>query len=216
MANANGHGGKRAGAGRPSTVPHPTHGGKREGAGRTPGVSENISPARLLSPGQKWGFAELALRHAEAMLAIMVDIAVNGQSEAVRLAAADKVIDRAMGKAPAHIDITAMRHTDIVYQSAEELRAEFRKALEAEGVPRALLDLTVEDELEEPSAKAHFCPGESRRAGLMFSDTPGVRPAPSRLPPWVGCGTVEGRPAPARLPPCPFAFAIIASGLLAS
>ena len=101
-------------------------------------------------------------------------------------------------------------------QSAEELRAEFRKALEAEGVPRALLDLTVEDELEEPSAKAHFCPGESRRAGLMFSDTPGVRPAPSRLPPWVGCGTVEGRPAPARLPPCPFAFAIIASGLLAS
>ena len=109
MANANGHGGKRAGAGRPSTVPHPTHGGKREGAGRTPGVSENISPARLLSPGQKWGFAELALRHAEAMLAIMVDIAVNGQSEAVRLAAADKVIDRAMGKAPAHIDITAMR-----------------------------------------------------------------------------------------------------------
>ena len=43
------------------------------------------------------------------MLAIMVDIAVNGQSEAVRLAAADKVIDRAMGKAPAHIDITAMR-----------------------------------------------------------------------------------------------------------
>ena len=99
------------------------------------------------------------------MLAIMVDIAVNGTSEAVRLAAADKVIDRAMGKAPAHIDITAMRHTDIVYQSAEEPRAEFRKALEAEGVPRALLDPTVEDELEEPSAKAHFCPGERRRAG---------------------------------------------------
>ena len=66
-------------------------------------------PARLLSPGQKWAFAELALRHAEQMLAIMVDIAVNGTSEAVRLAAADKVIDRAMGKAPAHIDITAMR-----------------------------------------------------------------------------------------------------------
>ena len=130
MANANGHGGKRAGAGRPSTVPHPTHGGKREGAGRTPGVSENISPARLLSPGQKWGFAELALRHAEAMLAIMVDIAVNGQSEAVRLAAADKVIDRAMGKAPAHIDITAMRHTDIVYQSAEATNIHLRLHLD--------------------------------------------------------------------------------------
>ena len=208
----NGHGGKRAGAGRPPLLPAEAKPERMKGAAG----DITLSPARLLSPGQKWAFAELALRHAEQMLAIMVDIAVNGTSEAVRLAAADKVIDRAMGKAPAHIDITAMRHTDIVYQSAEELRADFRKALEAEGVPRALLDLTVEDELEEPSAKAHFCPGESRRAGLMFSDTPGVRPAPSRLPPWVGCGTVEGRPAPARLPPCPFAFAIIASGLLAS
>jgi hypothetical protein len=49
-----------------------------------------------------------------------------------------------MGKAPAHIDITALRHTDIVYQSAEELRAEIRRAIEEEGVPRALMDLTVE------------------------------------------------------------------------
>ena len=141
--------------------------------------------------------AELALRHAEQMLAIMVDIAVNGTSEAVRLAAADKVIDRAMGKAPAHIDITAMRHTDIVYQSAEELRAEFRKALEAEGVPRALLDLTVEDELEEPSAKAHFCPGERRRAGLsvMSPAAPFIRSG------FASAGRSGGRPAPARLPP---------------
>jgi hypothetical protein len=37
-----------------------------------------------------------------------------------------------VGKAPAHIDITAMHHTDIVYQSAEELRAELRKAIEAD------------------------------------------------------------------------------------
>ena len=164
--------------------------------GVRPGVPENISPARLLSPGQKWAFAELALRHAEQMLAIMVDIAVNGTSEAVRLAAADKVIDRAMGKAPAHIDITAMRHTDIVYQSAEELRAEFRKALEAEGVPRAMLDLTVEDELEEPSAKAHFCPGERRRAGLSV-----MSPAAPFSSGFASAGRSGGRPAPARLPP---------------
>ncbi len=43
------------------------------------------------------------------MLDIMVDLAHHAKNEAVRLAAADKVIDRAMGKAPAHIDITAMR-----------------------------------------------------------------------------------------------------------
>ena len=129
----NGHGGKRAGAGRPPLLPAEAKPERMKGAAG----DITLSPARLLSPGQKWAFAELALRHAEQMLAIMVDIAVNGTSEAVRLAAADKVIDRAMGKAPAHIDITAMRHTDIVYQSAEELRAEFRKALEAEGVPKS-------------------------------------------------------------------------------
>ena len=117
----NGHGGKRAGAGRPPLLPAEAKPERMKGAAG----DITLSPARLLSPGQKWAFAELALRHAEQMLAIMVDIAVNGTSEAVRLAAADKVIDRAMGKAPAHIDITAMRHTDI---------AKFRKALEAEGV----------------------------------------------------------------------------------
>ena len=78
MANANGHGGKRAGAGRPSTVPHPTHGGKREGAGRTPGVSENISPARLLSPGQKWAFVMARRRQQNQM----VTDAASGKSPA--------------------------------------------------------------------------------------------------------------------------------------
>ena len=49
MANANGHGGKRAGAGRPSTVPHPTHGGKREGAG----VSQSQLGERPLLSGRE-------------------------------------------------------------------------------------------------------------------------------------------------------------------
>ena len=59
-----------------------------------------------------------------------------------------------MGKAPAHIDITAMRHTDIVYQSAEELRAEFRKALEAEGVPRARF---FQNSRGSPVPSSRFC-----------------------------------------------------------
>ena len=42
-----------------------------------------------------------------------------------------------------------MHHTDIVYQSAEELRAELRKAIEASGVPKALMDLTVEEVLDD-------------------------------------------------------------------
>jgi hypothetical protein len=51
--------------------------------------------------------------------------------------AADKILNRALGKAPAQIDITALRHTEIVYRSAEEIRA----ALLRRGLPPALLDL---------------------------------------------------------------------------
>ena len=46
-----------------------------------------------------------------------------------------------MGKAPAHVDITAIRHTEIVYRSAEEIRA----ALIAKGAPAILLDMKIED-----------------------------------------------------------------------
>ena len=116
-------GGARAGAGHPKGVP----GGRSEGA-----HDNSLAPARVVPLAQKWEFAELALRHAEDMLNILVNLAKNAESEAVRAMAADKVIDRAVGKAPAHIDITAMHHTDIVYQSAEELRAELRKAIEAD------------------------------------------------------------------------------------
>ena len=56
---------------------------------------------------------------------------------AARVSAAAKVLDRALGKAPEHVDVTALHHTDIVYRSAEELRQELRKALEEEGVPGA-------------------------------------------------------------------------------
>ncbi|MGO8924148.1 MAG: hypothetical protein ACLQF4_14580 [Xanthobacteraceae bacterium] len=117
----------------------------REGAGRPPGTPDStLAPARIIPTAEKWGFAEKALRHAEDMLDVLVHIAKYGESESARVTAADKVLDRAMGKAPQHIDVTALRHTDIVYQSAEELRQELRKALEEEGVPRALMDLTVE------------------------------------------------------------------------
>jgi hypothetical protein len=83
-----------------------------------------VSPARFLPPSQKWKYAERALQYADEMLDILVAIARDGETDAVRAAAADKVIDRAMGKAPAHIDTTAVRHTEIVYRSAQEIRQE--------------------------------------------------------------------------------------------
>ncbi len=116
-------------------------GGKREGAGRPKGATDvTLSAARILSPSQKWEFAEYALQHAYRAIDTLVHIMDHGDSDAVRVAAADKILDRSLGKAPAHIDVTALRHTEIVYETAEELR----KALADEGVPQALMDLTVE------------------------------------------------------------------------
>ena len=127
MVGTKGH----SGGARPNT------GGARENAGRPPGSGDGtLSAARLIQPAQKWEFAKKALAHAERMLEILVHIAEHGESEAARVAAADKVIDRALGKAPQHMDVTALRHTEVVYHSAQEIR----QALAERGVPPVLLD----------------------------------------------------------------------------
>lgn len=104
--------------GHPVGVPGGGHDGRQPGA-----VDKQLNPARIIPMADKWNFAETALSHAERMLEILVNLAETAQSEGVRMMAADKVIDRAIGKAPQHFDISAKRHTDIVYRSAEELRA---------------------------------------------------------------------------------------------
>ena len=79
----------------------------------------------------------------------MVDLARNAQSEAVRLAAQNSIIDRALGKAPQHIDVSAVHHTEIVYRSAEQIRQELLER----GVPQVLLDYTPpksDDDEEDP------------------------------------------------------------------
>jgi hypothetical protein len=83
------------------------------------------------------------------MLERMVDLARNAESEQVRLAAQDKILDRALGKAPQHIDVPALRHTEIVYRSAEEIRQE----LLARGVPKVLLDYTPPPPEDDDSDK---------------------------------------------------------------
>jgi hypothetical protein len=117
-------------------------GGKREGAGRPPnvlpstGTPQQISPAKILTPEQKWQFAEYALQYAYEALDMLIHVMRHGESETARITAADKILDRALGKAPPHIDVTALRHTEIVYRSAEQIRQE----LIARGVPQILLD----------------------------------------------------------------------------
>jgi hypothetical protein len=54
------------------------------------------------------------------------------------------ILNRVVGKAPP-VDVTELRHTEIVYRSAEEIR----KALIERGVPPAWLDLTVDEEDEQ-------------------------------------------------------------------
>jgi hypothetical protein len=76
------------------------------------------------------------LAYAEEAIEGMVHLMRHAESEAVRLNAMDKILDRALGKAPAHIDVTALRHTEIVYRIAEEIRQECI----ARGVPPFLLE----------------------------------------------------------------------------
>ena len=71
------------------------------------------------------------------MLDVLVEVAEDVEAPAAaRVSAAAKILDRALGK-PKHIDVSALRHTEIVYRSAAEIRQE----LINEGVPEVLLDL---------------------------------------------------------------------------
>ena len=57
------------------------------------------------------------------------------------------ILDRAVGKAPMQIDVGALRHDQIVYQSAAEIRAELLRR----GVPPLLIEhLPAEIENLEP------------------------------------------------------------------
>ena len=140
----------RSGGARPGAGRKPGSRNRRRGIGRRTGAHDvSLSPARIIPMAEKWNFAEIAFAHAESMIAILVSIAKDEtQPGSVRVMAADKVMDRAVGRAPQFVDITAKRHTEIVYHTAEELRAKIRQAIEEKGVPRALMDLQI-DPVEE-------------------------------------------------------------------
>ena len=118
-------------------------GGKRKGAGRPKGAVDARPRFRIAKSHAvpKWEFAEKALPYVDEMLDVLVEIAENVEApEEARVSAADKVLDRALGKAK-HIDVSALRHTEIVYQSAAEIRQE----LINKGVPEVLLDFSLKD-----------------------------------------------------------------------
>jgi hypothetical protein len=119
-------------------------GGKRKGAGRPKGAVDarpRFRIAKSLS-SRKWEFAKKVQPYVDEALdrlaAIMRDVEA---PEAVRLSAARKILDCALGKAPDHGDVSALHHTEIVYRSAEEIKQE----LINRGVPEFLLDFSSKD-----------------------------------------------------------------------
>lgn len=70
----------------------PGRGGARPGAGRKRGKPN------LASPAEKRTLEALAKQHAETALAVLVEIATTGASEAARVTAATALLDRGYGK----------------------------------------------------------------------------------------------------------------------
>ena len=114
-------------------------GGKRKGAGRPKGAVDAQPRFRIgksLS-SQKWEFAKKAQQYVDEALDRLAEIMRDVEAPAAASLSATRIIlDRALGKAPQHANVSALHHTEIVYRSA----AEIRQALINRGVPGGLLD----------------------------------------------------------------------------
>jgi hypothetical protein len=73
------------------------------------GTPQQISPAKILTPGQKWQFAEYAVQHAFEALDKLIHVMRHGQSETAVISASKAILDRALGTAPQNVDIPASR-----------------------------------------------------------------------------------------------------------
>ena len=103
-------------------------GGRRAHAGRPSNSVRNAQDRRAL--------ALAASEYTIEALEVMVKLMRKAKTESVRLMAADRIIDRAVGKAPMNIDVSALRHDEIVYESVQQIREE----LERRGVPPILIE----------------------------------------------------------------------------
>jgi hypothetical protein len=115
------------------------HGGKRNGAGRKKGVPDTVVRLPQQPVESKAAFLEYALESAVEAFETLKHIMRHGESHEVQLKAATQILDRSLGKAPQHVDLAAVNHSQIVYRSAEEIH----QALLDRGVPPTLLNITA-------------------------------------------------------------------------
>ncbi|GEO17452.1 hypothetical protein [Microvirga aerophila] len=101
-------------------------GGKRAGAGRPSGRRNKATVE------QKLTLEELARAHTDTALAVLVEVAQHGQSEAARVSAANSILDRGYGKArllePEVISPAAKAEQDA--EEAAKAHAEFMQFLD--------------------------------------------------------------------------------------
>ena len=114
------------------------HGGARRHAGRPPNSIRAAADRKAL--------ALAASEYTLEALEVMVKLMRKSKIDTVKLMAADRILDRAVGRAPMQIDVGALRHDEIVYQTAAEVRAE----LERRGVPLLLIEHSSDAEIESP------------------------------------------------------------------
>jgi len=103
-------------------------GGRRAHEGRPSNSVRNAHDRKAL--------ALAAAEYTMEALGVMVKLMRTAKTESVRLMAAERIIDRAVGKAPLNIDANALRHDEIVYRSAAQIREELLRR----GVPAILID----------------------------------------------------------------------------
>ena len=88
------------------------HGGRREGAGRPAGAPNKATREQ----GAK--LSDLAKSYTDIAFSTLVDVAINGSSDAARVAAANAILDRGFGK-PRADEIEVVDLPPIVIQRAE-------------------------------------------------------------------------------------------------
>ncbi len=108
-------------------------GGAREGAGRPPGRA-NVATQAL-----KATLSELAREHTQEALGVVLQVMREGDTDAIRLAAANIVLDRGYGRPQAALEVTAAGPAeadwDRIQKAVASLTIEHLKAIhDSEGL----------------------------------------------------------------------------------